>query len=57
VDKTFSGLYLNSLKNTGPWGECIRRQAQLAQLIQRDREWCANLQNQLRSDRPWWKFW
>jgi hypothetical protein len=56
-DGQLSTLYLQMLRDTGPWGECRRRQAQLVALVKyqqqvRD-EYARSLPQQ---NKPWWKF-
>src|SRR5437762_3390590 len=58
VEGTFSALYLNSLKNTGPWGECMRRQDKLVELVKYQATVCPHIQSLNKTaDKSSWQFW
>ena len=59
TEATFGSLYLNSLKNTGPWGQCMRMHQQLIALVKYRDSICPAIlaQNQSQSNKSWWQFW
>ncbi len=55
---TFSALYLNYLKNTGPWGACVRLHDQLVALVKYREQVLQSIQNQNQSPpKRWFEFW
>lgn len=60
AEGTFSALYLNSLRNTGPWGQCMRLHDQMVTVYRYQQQvvaQCVDTLNRSRSEsKPWWKF-
>ena len=52
-------LYLQMLRDTQPWGECIRRHDGLIEVVKYRDAVCAKVvaDAQAEAARPWWRFW
>lgn len=58
-DGELKTLYLQMLRDNGPWGECIRRHDSLIAVVQYRDAWCAKAAQDATAaaNRAWWKFW
>ena len=55
-DGKLETLYLQMLADTGPWGECLRRQQSLVELVKYRDQVCAQFRNQNLSAKEWWQW-
>lgn len=55
-DGRLETLYLQAIADTGPWGECLRRQQSLVELVKYRDQVCARFRNQNPSPKEWWQW-
>ena len=55
-DGRLETLYLQALADTGPWGECLRRQQSLVELVKYRDQVCVQFRNQNLSAKEWWQW-
>lgn len=53
-DGRLETLYLQALADTGPWGECLRRQQALAEVVKYRDQTCARFRSQNPPPSEWW---
>ena len=55
-DGRLETLYLQAIADTGPWGECLRRQQSLVELVKYRDQVCVQFRNQNPPANNWWQW-